>query len=1337
MHQSAPAETRLDPREKIDQARKGWIGELIDKTGRNRLLYHKDRGSIDLAQLESADLDTLLNGKKKLASKLFPAEGWDKTLRSLRATYKKARLDSEEHGVETLFLAAGMLHWSSKESSKVPAAPVFLFPLNMEPKGPLKGDFSLKIDRSESVVNPSLAYFIKSTFGSDAAKVLSQLEFAELDGAGNVDEAVRKLVDSLKELLPEPSMSEKYVIGRFKYMNLPMVKDLEVSEEELLSNDLVAAFAGFEDAQQRLRQRRSSFTIASIDQRKSKEEPLVLSADGSQQTAINKVREGESLVIQGPPGTGKSQTIANLIAALTYDGKTVLFVAEKRAAIDAVTKRLVDVDLGSLFFDLHRKGATKAVVAQEIKAALENIRDTPKTSLSRVSGGRDRNREKLLAYASDLHSTFGKSGRTPYEILGRQAEAEQSPYIEGVVDPELLRLDEDRVEILIEKLEDFVLRGGLDLVDFDNAPVNGESFAKWSELRFADAEHLHNFEQVVDRLDSTLPLYGSDLLEIAEETGFRVPETYADWRDALFVASTANDIAAAIDLEAANALDLPQMKSDLETGKQSGFRGALGRTFNSRFKQAVSQIRTIAERPDLSLSSCIDWVDKVANLKEQWSAYSSSDPIWSNAVAMVQQRSQQVEDGFRFVGSVDGVPELAHLPTDLADQWVETMSRDKAGIRSAVGLYELLDELISAGLGELLEQCAQHDDDADAAAARLEEMYFDSLARSITDDISSIGNFEVATHQHATTRFKELDNDHLERNKRQLAHRVAMKAIEVMNAHPGQEKLIKAEGNRRRKHHGLRRLFEEAPDVLPALRPCWTMSPLMVSQLLPNDGPIFDVVIFDEASQIEAARAIPSLMRARQLVLAGDSEQMPPTSFFTSTGDDDGQVSDVATDGMDSILDAADSILESQTLSWHYRSEDEQLIRFSNEEIYESRLSAFPSSSSSSPIDFCLVPSFDLPQKRTKSSPSEVQWVAEEVIKHAQAANGLSLGVIALNKTHEEAIEDKVLELREQHREVDEFFQRDSEGFFVKNLERVQGDERDRIILSLGFSKNEKNILPMNLGPIIRKGGYRRLNVAVSRAKKRMTVASSFGPEDMKVTETSSRGIRFLRDYLVYASEQSRASNSNSSQELDAFENTVANALKAEGLSVSTNVGSGLSGVNIAVHDPFDPERFLLAVECDGDGYFSGGTVRDRDVLRRIVLESRGWAFHRVWLADWLKNPDDAVERIKAAFTEATEPSEQPPPTPRTAKKIVTARLTRTKPVPIQCDRKSINDYSDGELLILLGWVKSDGKNRTNDELVQEMNETLGFSRLGSRIRVRLFSIVSKDDTGGFGDHHD
>ncbi len=1334
MHQSASAETSLELRDQIDKARKGWIGELIDKTGRNRLLYHKDRGSIDLAQLESADLDALLNGKRKLASKVFPTANWDKTLKSLRSTYKKARLDSEEHGVETLFLAAGMFHWSSNESNKTPAAPVFLFPLSMEPKGPLKGDFSLKADTSERVVNPSLIYYMKTTFGADAANVLSQIESADVGGAGDVNRVVHELVDSLKELLPDPSMSDKCVVGRFKYMNLPMVKDLEVSAEALLSNDLVAAFAGLKDAELRLRQQRSSFTIASVDQRKSKEDPLVLSADGSQQTAINKVREGESLVIQGPPGTGKSQTIANLVAALTYDGKTVLFVAEKRAAIDAVTKRLIEVGLGNLFFDLHRKGANKAVVAQEIKAALENIRDTPKTSLSRVSRARDRNRDKLLGYASDLHSTFGQTERTPYEILGRQAQAGKSPYSEGALKSELLQLDGDDFERLVENLEDFVLQGGLDLLGLYGTQTEGETYATWSELRFSDSTHLHKFKEAVVRLDSTLSLYRTDLLDVLEETGFRVPETYADWRDALFVASTANDIAAAIDLEAAIALDLPQIRLDLEAGKPSGVRGLLGRTFDSRYKKAISQIRTITGAPALPLLSCIEWVDKVSNLKDQWAAHSSTDPAWSNAVAMVQQRSQGVENEFRYLSSIDGVPELRHLLTHVADQWVETMSQDKTGIRDAVGLYQLLDQLRSAGLNELLEKCSQRGDDAAAAASRLEKLYFGTLAQSITQELASIGSFTAETHKHAATRFEELDNEHLDRNKRQLAHRVAMKAIEVMNAHPGQANLIKAEGNRSRKHHGLRRLFEEAPDVLPALRPCWTMSPLMVSQLLPNDGPIFDVVIFDEASQIEAARAIPSLMRAKQLVLAGDSEQMPPTSFFTST-DDDGQISDAATDGMESILDAAGGLLDEQILSWHYRSEDEQLIRFSNEEIYESRLSAFPSCTSSSPIDFCLVPPFEGPQKRSRSAPSEVQWVAEEVVRHAETQPGVSLGVIALNKTHEEAIEDKVLELRQQHREIDEFFQPQPEGFFVKNLESVQGDERDRIILSLGFSKNEKNKLPMSFGPITQTGGYRRLNVAVSRAKKRMTVASSFGPEDMKVTETSSRGIRFLRDYLVYASEQSRVSNPNSTQELDAFENTVANTLRAKGLTVSTNVGSGPSRVSIAVHDPSDSDRFVLAVECDGNEYVSGGTVRDRDVLRRIVLESRGWAFHRVWLAEWLKNPDDALERINAAFTEAIGSSQQPPSTSRTTNKVAIAPRTRTKAVPIQCDRKSINDYSDSDLLKLLRWVKADGKNRTNDELVQEMNQTLGFSRLGSRIRNRLFSIVSKGATEASGEN--
>ncbi len=333
------------------------------------------------------------------------------------------------------------------------------------------------------------------------------------------------------------------------------------------------------------------------------------------------------------------------------------------------------------------------------------------------------------------------------------------------------------------------------------------------------------------------------------------------------------------------------------------------------------------------------------------------------------------------------------------------------------------------------------------------------------------------------------------------------------------------------------------------------------------------------------------------------------------------------------------SFLTPLSLEWHYRSKDESLIAFSNQFIYSNALVTFPSAAQSPPaLSHILIP--HRPHIDRKSSSDEVNKVVELVLKHAKEHPSETLGVITMGIEHADRIDAALNKELSSHPELNEFFDETrSERFFVKNLERVQGDERDAIILSMGYGKKESGSMDYRLGPIGRRGGERRLNVAVTRARYRMTVVSSFSNYDMDDARCTSEGLKFLKGFLKYAANGSPALEEagEASVPLNAFEEDVFNALEAKGIELIPQYGVSNYRIDMVAKHPERPGRLVLAIECDGASYHSSYTARDRDRIRQQHLEALGWRFHRIWSTDWFLRRDEEIERTLAAFKAAVE----------------------------------------------------------------------------------------------------
>lgn len=464
--------------------------------------------------------------------------------------------------------------------------------------------------------------------------------------------------------------------------------------------------------------------------------------------------------------------------------------------------------------------------------------------------------------------------------------------------------------------------------------------------------------------------------------------------------------------------------------------------------------------------------------------------------------------------------------------------------------------------------------------------------------------------------------------------------------------ILKREFNKQRRIMPLRKLFKSIPNLILTLKPCLMMSPLSVSLFLESENFKFDVVIFDEASQVCTENAIGAIYRGKQVIIAGDSKQLPPTNFFNSNtsldldfdaSDEDEDIYN-DTDGYESVLDEALTALPERTLKWHYRSRHEHLITFSNIKIYGGDLTTFPSNVDKVPdngVEYIYVENGVYERGGKKCNSIEADRVAELVFEHMNKYPNRSLGVVTFSEAQQDAINVTLKKRRMENPRFEKYFNEDLDTpFFVKNLENVQGDERDTIIFSIGYAKDITGKMYMNFGPVSRTGGYRRLNVAITRAKFNVKLVGSILPTDIDLDRTSSEGVRMLRSYMEFAMKGPKALVGELTVPdivaLESpFEESVYNFLVNKGYNVSSQVGCSGYRIDLAVKHPTINGVYVLAVECDGATYHSARTARERDRLRQTVLEDIGWKVYRIWSVDWIKDPITEGNRLIEAVEKA------------------------------------------------------------------------------------------------------
>ncbi len=1240
------AESSGDPRaDRVTAAVRTWQRTLVDLGGRNTLLWYRDlpSGTLDLTTAHPGGVSMLLAGRRtRLSDLVREPVAFDEARRRARAIRSKALELREERGIAAGFVAIGMATWSVPRAARPPAAPVLLRSCVLRSTGAAQEDFELDLG-PEVEFNPVLREYLRSEQGIE----IDGDSLADLATVGNSFDPypVYAALGHECAAVPEFAIAPRLVLGTFSYAKLPMVADLALQGDTLADHDVVAALAGDESALGAVRLR----VPESEPDPDPEHEHLVLDADSSQHAAIDAVRAGAHLVIKGPPGTGKSQTIVNLIASLAAEGKSTLFVAEKRAAIDAVLSRLDRLGLGDLVLDAYDGPTNKRATAQQFARSLDAAVDNDGPVSDRTTATLRDRRARLQAHVQALHAVRDPWGVSAHEAqealveLGTRTPAPTSHVRIG--GRELAGLSRNRAVELGRRLRD---AAGLGAWTRDGDDP-------WYAARILTADDASQALDITTRHstsgldDAALRLNG-----ILSESHVPEANSLEDWKAAF---ATMASVRETLEVFRPEVFDIP-LREHIAATATRDWRDTreieMGWLERWRIRQQTKRLLRPGRPP--------------ANLHEELVSASEQREHWFELVGGGgrPEISPRLDEGLALLGSLTADLEwlddrlqpgpdgqtLTSLPLAQLRDRLKALAARPDRIAVLPQVTSVLDEVRATGLGPLIDDLARRGTPTEQVTAEVEHVWWASLAQEITVRDPAYGAHDGAGLRRDVAEFAEADRDHQKATVERVRSAVARNVREVLADNPAHEALVRAEAGKARRHKALRDLMPQASTTLTAIKPCWAMSPLVVASTLPP-GRWFDVVIFDEASQVQPAQAISAISRARQVVVAGDERQLPPTNFFTVVSDDESDSSaggdDTLTEGFESVLDVLAAALPTRNLTWHYRSRDERLIAFANESMYDGRLTTFPGTSIDSAVTFEPVdgqaevqPGVDA----IETTDSEVARVVELVLEHARTRPTESLGVIALGIKHADRLEDAITEALRGAPDAAAFFdEAREERFFVKNLERVQGDERDAIILSIGYGKTPHGRVLHRFGPLNNEGGERRLNVAITRARSRMTVVSALRAADLDPSRLKARGATMLRDFLAYAESRGVADEGTlfaaATTTSDPLRSDLARRLRREGLTVHEDYGTASHRIDIAIEDPYHRGRALVAVETDGDRYAALRSTRDRDRLRPEQLTRLGWVHERVWTTDLFRDPAREIARLLTVARTASPP---PPP---------------------------------------------------------------------------------------------
>lgn len=1386
----------------------------------------------------------------------------------LTTLYRKVRNDLAEGGSNTLFLAVGFLKWKRSADDKTSyRAPLLLVPTKLTRKSAVS-PFYLEHHEDEVRFNATLVQLLKKDFGRDLSRFESSLPTDEsgIDVPLVLDQIRREVRD-----IPGFEVVDEASLATFSFAKYLMWKDLVDRSEQLEKNRVVRHL--IRDPDQPFDSAAGSIPRPEeVDRRFQPHEIFhPLAADSSQLAAVMAASQGQDFVLVGPPGTGKSQTIANMIAQCLATGKTVLFVAEKTAALEVVYRRLRAHGLGDCCLELHSSKAERRLFLDQLDAAWRNNRRRHGSDWLTISERLKIRRDELNAYVEAIHQVH-PNGWTAYKaygvcVKGRELETPQLHW------PETVQHDAAAYETLCRLVSEVaVTYAALDPA----APLPRVNTPRWSaaweaallsrcdELKTAALKLQQNLNAFATELGiagkgtgsqtelnllsglakALLACAGEDMSLLFHKQFNKFPAAVTDLRAAISNYEQARTAAAADYGDELDRIAVDELEQQWRQANAAFWPFSwMGRRKLTRLLQTYATSGDANPASDLAairtMQQQIQAIDQnpLAGQTRHWRRNQTD----AAALEAYLRKASALRRAIIAIGQpLAATPQLskALLPA------VRGTSADLPVYRVAAELLQTLTDFEAAAVSYADAAGARPfdpDQDAiiDAALATVEQVqtrrtqlqrwtaWCDVTRRAevagLTPLVAALesGRFEPDQlgecfrlayarwwlpaaidrnpilrtfqrfrHEEAIADFRRLD---------ELAREMASAKVKEAVSHqlPAPEGvprrselgLLRHQIELKRPSRSIRSMIAAMPDSFSKLAPCLLMSPLSIAQYLPVEQAQFDVVIFDEASQITTWDAIGAIARGRQTIIVGDPKQLPPTNFFGRAESDENEeeIEDHEKD-LESILDEAKaSGLPTLQLNWHYRSRHESLIAFSNWHYYGNQLVTFPAAESlDRGVVFRHLPDAVYDRGKSRTNRKEAEAIVSDLVAKMKRClalpekDRLTFGVVTFNIQQQSLIQDLLDQAQRDAPELEWYFADERiEPTMVKNLENVQGDERDVMFFSITFGADPSGKIPLNFGALNRDGGERRLNVAVTRARQELRVYASFKADQLNAERSQAQGVRHLKHFLEYAEKGPEAIAAQTEGSLGGFdspfEEAVCSALEAKGWQVVSQVGVSGFRVDLGIVHPDKPGAYLAGVECDGATYHRSAIARDRDKTRQQVLENLGWKIIRIWSPDWwydsaaaLQSVDEQLRellrhnRLQIDFTTSDATPANQAESPQTLAESVSEFdtagsesvsgqrdgageveeaqvLFRRVRLPAGVDPQTRfydSDYSDDLRAIIRDVLEQQAPIR-DDVLVKQVARAHGFARTGATIRKRILDLlgevpVSEESAGRF-----
>ena len=1216
-------------KETLDKEKEVELQKLYDKNLDDEEVKIKEKFKKKLDEQE-----------EKIQKKLEKQLGYIHNIKTLSKEIKNIK---KETGRDELYIGYPFIEGAFKDNTFV-RAPLFLFPVLVNINGST-------VNLENSIDSPILLnkVFILAHSKCNESKPLNIETKYEKLSENFIDETLEELTKNDIYITNDNNSFEKF--KDYTQKNMPLynmgtlfLKRYTVLGQFPISNSIYTDYENLEgkDKGKQL----EDLLYARNDYRGEEYEPeehgklsfsekdlyLVSNLDYSQEKAVKKASESKNLVIYGPPGTGKSQTIVNIISDALAKDKRILMVSQKKAALDVIYNRLGNLNHKAII--VHDANKDKKLFYEKVKNELENINIDENNLIDDINI-RAEQIDKGIKELEDIAKSLDEV--RPFGISLQQMYAKTNA---------ITSKEDNRYESFLEFRKNNIFKS-----------------YKYEELKNA-VENI-NKEKINAFLNyEKMKLKNPFIEDVNPKMNFMDIDEFS--RNIGAIRLTIKSI------------------TDKKYGNEEVYKMIMNKMKENNF--TISEVTLIENSKNMNKNNNGYLLESLNNGKwwsiSYWKDYSKNKKQENENKKLYELKEKELED------------KILSLYREISMAFDEIKIVKKALNEHAYNI--VLQELLNG------EDLTKYFEDIISALKFIEDyrndleinLSFSKLEKDILKHCYSINKDNIKKQLENLVEFVILDhisdiekeanveesikniekfNETVKSIKSNIQTKKGLTGRYILNKWNNNIKTIatdknykdfKHQANKKKMLYPIRKYIELYDELLLDMFPCFLLSPETVSEILPLKKGMFDTVIFDEASQMYIESAIPSIYRANKVIVAGDDKQLRPSSTFSSryvdeVEDDEEDREKIAALEEESLLDLAKINFQSVHLTYHYRSQSEELINFSNYAFYGGRLKIAPNVNSNSdygvPIERIKI---DNGLWENNENIEEANKVVELVAKlFKERKNKDTIGIITFNKKQQDLIED-LLEHRAQDdnefkkayiEEIDRIENDEDISLFVKNIENVQGDERDIIIFSTAYAKNVNNRLSSNFGTLNQDGGENRLNVAVSRAKKKIYVVTSIEPEELSVDNSKNNGPKLLKKYLQYVravsnedkKEQQIILNSlvdssiNSSEIIhdSDFEAEVYDELVKRGYEVHTQVGVSGYRIDLAIYDR-EKSRYILGIECDGAAFHSSKSARERDIHRQNYLESRGWTIHRIWSKHWWRNPKAEIDKIDRILKE-------------------------------------------------------------------------------------------------------